>query len=209
MKAKKSAEVIQLRPPLHYFEPTPADMQLEEDDIAWATRSSMWRAQVERASSRRTKRAKAAPALTLAGHGVSLRIVGGALTIQNGFTHYPQQREIFRYFRGDLSLPERIVLLDGSGGVSFDVLSWLAEQKVSLIRIDWKGDIVCVAGASRYSANPFRVRWQLLTRENPDQRNEFCRSLIGRKIEASILTLEKSIRRSTNGIGRRLRLIRR
>jgi CRISPR-associated protein Cas1 len=85
---------------------------------------------------------------------------------------------------------------EGSGSVSFDVLSWLAEQKVSLIRIDWKGEIVCVAGASGYSANPFRVRWQLETRENPEQRNEFCRSLITRKIEASILTLEKSIRRS-------------
>ena len=120
----------------------------------------------------------------------------GALIIQNGFTHYPQQRKIFRYFKGDLSLPERIILLDGSGSISFDVLSWLAEQKLSLIRIDWKGDIVCVAGASGYSANPFRVRWQLETRGNPQQRNEFCRSLITQKIEASILTLEKSISRS-------------
>ena len=32
----------------------------------------------------------------------------GALTIRNGFTHYPQQREIIRYFRGDVALPERI-----------------------------------------------------------------------------------------------------
>jgi CRISP-associated protein Cas1 len=86
-----------------------------------------------------------------------------------------------------LSLPERIILIDGSGSVSFDVLSWLAEQNVSLIRIDWKGDIVCVAGASGYSANPHRVRWQLEVRENPDQRNEFCRSLIARKSEASIV----------------------
>jgi CRISP-associated protein Cas1 len=86
--------------------------------------------------------------------------------------------------------------LDGSGSISFDVLSWLAEQKVSLIRIDWKGGIVCVAGASGYSANPFRVRWQLETRENPAQRNDFCRSIITQKIEASILTLEKSIPRS-------------
>ena len=125
------------------------------------------------------------PALILAGHGVSLRVENGALTIQNGFTHYPQQREIIRYFRGDVALPERIILLDGSGSISFDVLSWLAEQKVSFIRIDWKGDIVCVAGASGYSANPFRVRWQLETRENPEQRNEFCRSIITRKIEAS------------------------
>jgi hypothetical protein len=62
----------------------------------------------------------------LAGHGVSLRIEGGALTIQNGFTHYPQEREIIRYFRGDVALPERIILLDGSGSISFNVLSWLA-----------------------------------------------------------------------------------
>ena len=171
-------------------------MELEEDDIAWATRSSMWRTRVEKASARRTKRAKPAPALTLAGHGVSLRIEGGALTIQNGFTHYPQQRETIRYFRGDLSLPERIILIDGSGSVSFDVLSWLAEQKVSLIRIDWKGDIVCVAGASGYSANPHRVRWQLETRKNPERRNDFCRSLITRKIDATIVTLEKSVRRT-------------
>jgi CRISPR-associated protein Cas1 len=196
MKAKTSAEVIKLQPPLQYAEPAPADMQLEEDDHAWATRSGMWRTRVGKASARRTKRAKPAPALTLAGHGVSLRIVGGALTIQNGFTHYPQKREIIRYFRGDLSLPERIILIDGSGSVSFDVLSWLAEQKVALIRIDWKGDIVCVAGASGYSSNPFRVRWQLETRENPTKRNEFCRSIITKKIEASIITLEKSIRRS-------------
>jgi CRISPR-associated protein Cas1 len=196
MKAKKSAEVIQLRLPLQYVEPTPADMDLEDDDIAWATRSSMWRGRTEKASARRTKRAKPAPALTLAGHGVSLRIENGALTIQNGFTHYPQQRETIRYFKGDLSLPERIILIDGSGTVSFDVLSWLAQQKVTLIRIDWKGDIVCVAGAAGYSANPYRVQWQLETRGNPGLRNDFCRSLITKKIEASILTLEKSIPRS-------------
>ena len=196
MKAKKSARVIQLDPPLHYAEPAPADMQLEEDDLAWATRSGMWQSRVGKASARRTKRAKAQPALTLAGHGVSLRVEGGSLTIRNGFTRYPQKREIIQYFPGDVALPERIILLDGSGSVSFDVLSWLAEQKIALIRTDWKGDIVCVAGTSGYSANPFRVRWQLETRENPEQRNEFCRSIITRKIEAGILTLEKSIPRS-------------
>jgi CRISPR/Cas system-associated endonuclease Cas1 len=34
------------------------------------------------------------------------------------------------------------------------------------------------------------------TRENTEQRNEFCRSIIMRKIEATIITLEKSIPRS-------------
>jgi CRISP-associated protein Cas1 len=195
MAVKRSANVIELQPHLRCAEPTPAGMQLEDDNTAWTTRSGMWRARVEKASARRTKRAKPQPAVIL-GHGVSLRIANGALTIQNGFTHYPQQREIIRYSRGDVSLPKRIVLLDGSGSVSFDVLSWLAEQQVALIRIDWKGDIVCVAGGSGYSATPFRVKWQLETRENPAKRNEFCRSLITQKIEATILTLEKSIRRS-------------
>jgi CRISPR-associated protein Cas1 len=171
-------------------------MNLDADDTQWATRCSMWQARVAKASARRTKRAKAQPALILAGHGVSLRVENGALTIQNGFTHYPQKRENIRYFRGDVALSERIILLDGSGSISFDVLSWLAEQKVTFIRIDWKGDIVCVAGASGYSANPFRVRWQLETRENPEQRHEFCRSIITRKIDATIITLEKSIPRS-------------
>ena len=167
-----------------------------DDDSNWAVRSGMWRDRLEKASARRTKRAKAYPALILAGHGVSLRIRGGALEIQNGLTHFPQSREGHLLFRRDADLPERIILLDGSGSISFDVLSWLAEQKISFIRINWKGDIVCVAGASRYSANPFRMRWQLETRENPERRNEYCRSLITRKIEASIITLEKSIRRS-------------
>jgi CRISP-associated protein Cas1 len=122
--------------------------------------------------------------------------MGRSLAIRNGFTHYPQKREIIRYFPKDVALPERIISLDGSGSISFDVLSWLAEQKVSFIRIDWKGDIVCVVGASGYSANPFRVRWQLETGENPGQRNDFCRSIITQKIEATILTLEKSVPRS-------------
>ena len=149
-------------------------MEFEEDDIAWATRAGMWQTRVSKALAQRTKRAKAHPALILAGHSVAMRIENGALTIQNGFTHYPRKREIIRYFRGEVALPERIILLDGSGSLSFDVLSWLAEQKVSLIRIDWKGDIGCVAGASGYSANPFRVRWQLEVRENPGREMNFA-----------------------------------
>jgi CRISP-associated protein Cas1 len=163
---------------------------------AWAARSELWRSRVERASGRRTKRAKPQSALILAGHGVSLRIHGGALEVKDGLTHYPQQRKTYLFFRGDVDLPERIIFLDCDGSISFDVLSWLNEQKVNLVRINWRGDVVCVAGASGYSANPFRVKWQLETRDNPALQIEYCRSIIGQKIEASILTLEKSIRRS-------------
>lgn len=163
---------------------------------AWATRCSMWANRLERTTSRRTKRAKAPPALILAGHGVSLRIRGAALEIQNGLTHFPQVRGKYVYFHGDVDLPERIILLDGSGSISFDVLSWLSEQNISLIRIDWKGNIVTVAGTSGYSANPHRVQWQVETRDNAERRMEFCRSIITKKIEATVVTLEKAIRRS-------------
>ena len=166
---------------------------------AWATRSELWQSRAEKVSLRRTKRAKPQSALILAGHGVSLRIHGVALDIKNGLTHYPQQRETYLFFRGDPDLPERIILLDGSGSVSFDVLSWLNEQNVSLIRIDWRGEIICVVGQSGYSANPFRVQWQLATRDNSGPRLEYCRKLISQKIEASILTLEKPFVALKNG----------
>jgi CRISP-associated protein Cas1 len=201
MTVKRSEKVTKLQPFLRCAEPIPADMELEQDDIAWATRSGMRQSRAEKASARRTKRAKARTALILAGHGVSLRVEKGALTIRNGFTHYPQQPQVIRYFRGDVALPERIILLDSSGSVSFDVLPWLAEQKVSLVRIDWKGDIVCVAGASGYSATPFRVRWQLETRENPEQRNEYCRSIIARNSRRQLSRSKNQFPVPTNGSG--------
>jgi hypothetical protein len=40
------------------------------------------------------------------------------------------------------------------------------------------------------------VRWQLETCENPKQRNKYRRSIITLKIEANVITLEKSIPRS-------------
>jgi CRISP-associated protein Cas1 len=169
--------------------------EIEPDDEAWALRSALWQHRLEKASSRRTKRAKAPRALTLAGHGISLRIEGGALTIRNGFTHYPQARQIFRYFKGDLDLPEQIIILDGTGSISFDASAWLAEQKVAFAQINWKGDLVCISAASGYSANSERVRWQFETRQIHERRMEFSCALIARKIDASILTLEKAVRR--------------
>jgi hypothetical protein len=58
--------------------------------------------------------------------GSKSRDEGGALTIRNGFTHYPQKQETDRFFKGELTIPPRIIMLDGSGSISFDVLSWLS-----------------------------------------------------------------------------------
>jgi CRISP-associated protein Cas1 len=131
--------------------------------------------------------------LILCGHGVSLRVEGGTLLIKNGFTHYPQQREEYRYFQGDLDRPARIIVLDGSGSISFDVLDWLAEQDIPLIRVSWTGEAVTVIGASGYSADRKKVDWQRGTRADPTRRLEFSRGLILDKIRNSISTLEGAI----------------
>jgi CRISPR-associated protein Cas1 len=168
----------------------------DADDLSWATRSDLWRRRAAKNVQGRAKRERPRTPLVLGGHGVSLRIENGALAIRDGFTHYPQKQELYRFFKGELDIPTRIVLLDGSGSISFDVLSWLAEQDVSLIRIDWRGEVVCVAARSGYSANPFRVQWQRQTRADENKRMEFSIEKITQKIENSILTLEKSVRRN-------------
>jgi CRISPR-associated endonuclease Cas1 len=133
--------------------------------------------------------------LILAGHGVSLRIEAGTLLIRNGFTHYPQKQETYRYFKGDADLPPRIIMLDGSGSITFDVLTWLNEQRVPLIKIDWTGDAVTVISGS-FAANRERVAWQAETRSTKRKRMEFCNTLIAKKIEGCVHTLEQSLRRS-------------
>ncbi len=112
--------------------------------------------------------------MILAGHGVSLRIEAGTLIIRNGFTHYPQKQETYRYFKGDADLPPRIIMLDGSGSITFDVLTWLNQQKVPLVKIDWTGDVVTVASGENFAANRDRVAWQTETRSDRRKRMEFC-----------------------------------
>ena len=134
--------------------------------------------------------------MILAGHGVSLRIEAGTLLIRNGFTHYPQKQETYRFFKGDADLPPRIIMLDGSGSITFDVLTWLNEQKVPLVKIDWTGNAVTVVSGDSFAANRHRVAWQAETRSDRRKRMEFCNALIAKKIEGCMHTLEKSLRRS-------------
>src|SRR5579871_6538585 len=89
------------------------------DDTVWAKRNEHWLALSGKPIRYRRPRERTREPLVLAGHGVHLRIEAGALVVRNGFTHYPQEREVFRYFRGDVRIPPRIIMLDGSGGLSF------------------------------------------------------------------------------------------
>jgi CRISP-associated protein Cas1 len=166
------------------------------DNQEWADRAQHWRSRVPRPKDKRTRRQPSRDPLILAGHGVSLRMEAGTLLIRNGFTHYPQKQETYRFFKGDADLPPRIIMLDGSGSITFDVLTWLNQQKVPLVKVDWTGEVAMVASGDSFAANRERVAWQAETRANRRKRMEFCNTLIARKIEGCIQTLEESLRQS-------------
>jgi CRISP-associated protein Cas1 len=171
---------------------------LATDDREWSERSLHW---LQGAAGKllRDKRVRRRPSrdpLILAGHGVSLQLEAGTLLVRNGFTHYPQKQKTYRFFKGDADLPPRIIMLDGSGSITFDVLTWLNEQKLPLVKIDWTGNAVTVISGDSFAANRDRLAWQAETRSNRRKRMEFCNALIAKKIDGCIETLETSLRRS-------------
>ena len=151
------------------------DLDNQEDDLLWAKRASYWEGKVSSsitAPSKRTSRRKKPSAIILSGHGVNLHVEQGALSIQNGFTHYPQKRESWRLFPGQLNLPDHIVMLDGNGSLSFDVLAWLSHQKIPLVQINWQGEVITVLGCNIQAAHARLVEAQ--------------RSAIGSKVALNI-----------------------
>jgi CRISPR-associated protein Cas1 len=167
---------------------TPADAD------EWADRSELWiEYSAAQVGAQRKKRQRNPTPLILSGHGASLRIESGALVIRDGFTHHPQKQTLFRFFPRDLDLPTRILLLDGSGTLSFDVLNWLSDQGVALARIRWTGEVATVAGGNGYTADAAKLDWQKATRGNPSKRLSFAADLIRQKVIASLDTLERYI----------------
>jgi CRISPR-associated protein Cas1 len=159
----------------------------------WAPRSEYWHSQTHQMVKSRGRRQKRTEPLILCGHGVSLRIDGGALVIREGRTHHPQHPKTWRFFKGDLALPPRIILLGGSGSISFEVLDWLAAQSLSLIRLSLDGSQVSLFGGGGYAADTGKVMWQETTRTDPKRRLEFSTGLIRAKLANSILTLDGSL----------------
>ena len=156
--------------------------------LNWSERSEYWAIKsLENPFNYRSKRRDRKP-LIICGHGARLNIDRGTLFVKNGFTHYPQKREEYRYFRGDPHLPSRIVIIDASGSITFDVLEWLSSQEIPLIHLNWQGDVICVAN-SAYSADPILVKAQHKSLENGDAKRQF-RKLIVKKFENSCLTLK-------------------
>lgn len=160
-----------------------------QDDNKWAERSEYWlrKSVPSRTHGGPAKRRDRKP-LIICGHGARLNIERGTLFVKNGFTHYPQKQEEFRYFRGDPHLPNRIIVIDASGSISFDVLEWLSQQQIPLIHLNWQGDIICVAN-SDYSADPKLVAIQRKALENGNGLLQF-QQLIAEKFKNSISTLQ-------------------
>jgi CRISPR-associated protein Cas1 len=163
---------------------------------SWATRSEYWLAH-KPVIRGRPKKFKYREPLILCGHAAHIRVDHGSLLIRNGFTHYPQKQEIIRLFPGDQNLPDRIVMIDGSGGLSFDALNWMSEQQIEFVRLDWQGEITNVAGRSGYGGNLKLIEAQ---REIKGSKWELdiARHLISQKIENSIQTLKAVIPKSEN-----------
>jgi CRISPR-associated protein Cas1 len=93
-----------------------------------------------------------------------------------------------RYFPSDRRKPSRVIVVDGNGSISFDAMDWLADQKIPLIRIDWRGNVVTALTES-YGLNPKRVKWQLDALAS-GRALPIAISLIQQKFKNSIATLK-------------------
>ncbi len=83
-------------------------------------------------------------------------------------------------------------MLDGSGSLSFDVVTWLSEQEVPLFKVDYQGELISVV-AGRGTYDPERVLWQAQTRADPQARLAYASDLVASKLAASLETLERNI----------------
>ncbi len=167
------------------------DAAVEAEEEAWAQRGRHWeganRSSPAPPKTRRRRKTEREP-LVLAGHGVRLRVHQGSLVVQNGFTHYPQEREELRFFPGDRKLPSRIVVLDSDGSITLDVMKWLSRQGVPLVMVDWRGEVVSVVGDG--GAYDPALREAQLAAQRSELGLQIAIELIEQKIRGSIDTLQ-------------------
>jgi CRISPR-associated endonuclease Cas1 len=165
------------------------------DDSGWADRCNYWLKKTAPKSREFVARAAVRQPLILTGHGVRLSVDHGALLVQDGFTHHPQQRETWRFFPGDWRLPSRIVVVDVDGGLSFAALAWLSEHSIPLIQINWRGEVINVVSGNPEIVIPEKFKSQLKVR-NQNGGLDFALKLIRTKITNSIETLRHAFPKS-------------
>ena len=174
-------------------------VEIGPDNATWALRSEHWQAHRPPPKAGAPKKFIYREPLILCGHAAHIRVDHGSLLIRNGFTHYPQKQEIIRLFPGDPKLPDRIIMIDGSGGLSFDALNWMSEQQIDFVRLNWQGEITNVAGPAGYAGNSKLIQAQNEIRGKKAE-IEIIRYLISEKIQGSIETLKSAIPKSDNRV---------
>lgn len=122
----------------------------------------------------------------------------GCLLVRSGFTHFPQKGEQHRYFPNDPKRPERIIVIDGSGSISFDALSWLARNDVPLIRLNWRGEVQVVLNGN--SSDDHRRIEAQRTAKASNRSFEIAKAIISEKLKNSISTLNSVLPRSKSRI---------
>ncbi|MDQ7076638.1 MAG: CRISPR-associated endonuclease Cas1 [Robiginitomaculum sp.] len=167
------------------------DSKASIDD--WAERSQFWLGVYSDSLPRRKRREREPSPLALTGQGLSMRVDKGALVIRDGNTHYPAQVREWRFFKGALDLPPRIIVIDGSGNITLDAIDWIGEQSIPLIRLRWDGHVTSIMHGTGYAADPKKVAWQLETRTDEAARIRFAIPLITRKIKETLITLQECL----------------
>lgn len=178
--------------PVHPNQSTAVAEELE-DDLEWAHRSAYWEQHSAWRPRHPHQKRKHRNPLVLGGHGVRLRIDRGSLLVQNGFTHYPQTREEWRFFSGHPDLPSRIIVIDADGSITFDVLAWLSARAIPLVQVNWRGEPAVVAGGYGYIADPKLAAAQNAAQASKRRTMAIGRWLIREKMNRSTETLTTTV----------------
>lgn len=156
-------------------------------DDTWQDRCEYWASPLPRQKRTGRPARHTNEPLIVTGQGLRMQVHQGSLVIRGGFTHYPQKQAERRYFPGDRQMPSRIIIVDGKGSLTLDVMTWLSDRNISLARVDWRGNAVTMLGNS-YSLNPECVKSQLRAQGNPDALR-IATSLINSKLRSCLDTL--------------------
>jgi len=170
-----------------YISTIESEQKFQTDE--WAERSKYWLANIQKHTPKKKRRERQKTPLILTGQGISLKIDKNTLLITDGHTHYPSDNIVHRFFKGDLTLPTRIVLVDGSGHITLDTLDWLAEQHVTLIRIKWDGQPISTISASGGLVDYKKLSWQVSAQSSEEDRVKFAAPLIRAKAKATLINL--------------------
>jgi len=163
------------------------EYDLDAQGEIWGERGAYW----ESVADTLTARGRMS-SVSVAGHGVLLRVDGNSLVVQHGFTHHPQQRIERRYTPRGRSLPERFILLPCDGAVTITALEWLARQRVSILLLDRRGNLSASFSANDSADTELELRRHLDSLQ-PDATIKLARYLIAKKIEGQINTAEMAL----------------